>query len=178
WGGGWGWAGAPRWGWGGWGVNYWRPWVPTYSWGCYQPWVSYSVSPVYYYYPISTTVDVVSAPNYTQAIARVEPTRVYGQPNGGVVQSAPPTAPPQNGTYYYDGGPQNPVPLPKSNTAPPRPAPQLPPALPQQKTQPLEGIPVSLPATTQAKFAYPAYGEKPVQTNFAVDRVPTTTVKK
>jgi len=202
---GWGWGGwgARSWGWGGWGVRSWGwsgprvwGWAGSPGWGWGGSPVFWSGPPVYYYsapscysyyYPIATDVDSISAPNYTQAITsapnqgqaitRVDPTRVYGGPNGSVVQVAPPAAPqinnsyyPQNnGTYYYDGGPRNPVPLPKSGVET-RPVPQLPSA-PPKKTVPLEGLPVSLPANSPAKFAYPAYGEKPVQTNFAEDRV-------
>lgn len=175
-----GWAGYRGWGWG-WGgyypgvaFSYYRPYVPCYNY-YYSPPVYY-YGPSYYYSPIS--YELSSAPSYTQAIVKVEPTRVYGQVNGGLVQSAPqyaaPTAP-QNGTYYYDGGPQSPVPMPRpALETKPVPMP-LPPAAPQ-KTVPLDGIPVSLPAKSTVKIVYPAYGEKPVQTSFAEDRA--ITVKK
>lgn len=139
--------------------GYYRPYVPYYNY--YYPPQIYYYGPSCYYYPISTDG---ASPNYTQAIVKVEPTRIYGQPNGGVVQVAPPAAP-QNGSYYYDGGPQTPVPLPKSGVET-KPVPA-----PPQKTIPLEGIPVSLPPKSPAKYVYPAYGEKPVQTSFAEDRV-------
>jgi hypothetical protein len=172
--GGYGWGGGYRgwggYGWGGYGYrSYYQPYYSYY--GSYVPYYNYYYPRTYYYgpscyyYPISTDVDAISAPNYTQAIVKVEPTRVHGQPNGGVAQVVPPAGQ-QNGSFYYDGGPQSPVPLPRSGVET-KPLPAAPP----QKKVPLEGMPVSLPANSPAKFAYPAYGEKPVQTNFAEDRV-------
>jgi hypothetical protein len=57
---------------------------------------------------------------------------------------------PQEGTFPYDGGPSNPVPMPKVEPAPTGKG---------VPTMPLEGRPVSLPAPK--KYEYLAYGEKP-----------------
>src|SRR5262249_20120981 len=59
---------------------------------------------------------------------------------------APAPAPPSNGTYPYDGGPQNPVPMPQSKPVQPAPAPG----------SYLTGLPARTP-----RYAYHAYGEKP-----------------
>jgi hypothetical protein len=62
-----------------------------------------------------------------------------------------------NATFPYNGGPTNPVPLPRSTTNP-TPAPIRKPAA----SVPLDGTLVSAPTTKQAveKFTYAAYGEK------------------
>jgi hypothetical protein len=71
-------------------------------------------------------------------------------------QLMPPATPDGGSTYPYDGGPDNPVPMPK-RTAP----------------APLKVAPggkvVSLPPKRE-KLAYPAYGEQPGHGSFAVDR--------
>jgi hypothetical protein len=55
------------------------------------------------------------------------------------------------GSVTYDGGPSNPVPMPKVEPAPAGRGPS---------TMPLEGRPVSIPAPKK-KSEYLAYGEKP-----------------
>jgi hypothetical protein len=169
---GWGWGGGWRgWGWGwrgwGWGRPYWGyAWRPFYRPWYYTPY--YYAPPVYYYsYP---TADYYSYPltfdiNLNGVGLRTAlgspPSTNYGTP-------APPTQtlpyPRLNGnspTYPYDGGPQNPVPLPKSGReAIPAPTP----------TVPLDGRAVSIPARPAPKFAYPAYGETPARTQFAQER--------
>jgi hypothetical protein len=65
-----------------------------------------------------------------------------------------------DGTYPYDGGPQQAVPAPR-DTPPTRTEPQ--------RTLPLEGRAVSLPKATK-KWSYPAYGETARRTVPASDR--------
>ena len=135
-------VGNGGWGNGGWGN---AGWSNDYGYG-YDSYSPYST----YYYP----------PNYYQ-------------PNGGwarrtwVTRSDPARVLPNNGgTYPYDGGPINPVPLPRVN---PTPAPIRKPAA----TVPLDGTLVSAPNTKQAleTFAYPAYGEKPIKRTKTKDQI-------
>jgi hypothetical protein len=184
WGGGYrGWGGGYRgyWGggyrgyWGGYGGGYggWGGYYPRYySYGGYYPryyggYYPYSYS---YYYPSysygyypgfywgcsldcspnsagATTVlnDKPSAtpPAYSQP---------YQQPSS---QPSVPQQSQQNGTYQYDGGPSNPVPMPKTE---PRPT------TPTQPSVPLEGRVVSLPSKP-GKYVYPAYGEPVTRTS-------------
>jgi hypothetical protein len=60
---------------------------------------------------------------------------------------------PQDGTFPYDGGPADPVPMPKVEPAP---AGKV-----RPHTMPLEGRPVSVPPPTTKKYEYLAYGETP-----------------
>lgn len=117
------------------GYNYWPSYYyRPYYYGSYY---SYNWAPSCYYYPIS---DI----DQTAPVTTLE---MNGIANGG---------------YFYNGGPENPVPLPKKEgkVEPP--------------SVPLEGRPVSLPAPKaeekKSKFAYPAYGEEPGRTDFATDR--------
>jgi hypothetical protein len=73
-------------------------------------------------------------------------------PPAGPVETAPaPRAVPGGDpTFPYDGGPANPVPLPRTEAGPTAAPPP---------TIPLEGRPVSL-TTKPAKLTYPAYGER------------------
>jgi hypothetical protein len=75
---------------------------------------------------------------------------------------------PGEDTFPYDGGPEDPVPMPKTEPAPT----SKPPARGKA-----EGQVVSLRAAKPSKYRYPAYGERPGRTSFADDRT-TTVVKK
>jgi hypothetical protein len=86
----------------------------------------------------------------------------YGDDTNGYDEGAVPYAPaamtpipnqnevPDNGTYEYDGGPAEPVPLPKVRPGPTS-APAAYGAVPLRQ--------VSRPQTQAPRFAYPAYGE-------------------
>jgi hypothetical protein len=157
WGGGW--RGC---GWGGWGG-----WCAPrfYSWGYCAPWRSYCFSPVYAYsyaapyfcaptyysygnWPMAGTVSTPSVnlglagPLTRSAPAIVDPPPAGGQP-----------APGGAGTFQYNGGPANPVPMPQAKPMPPKPpAPEA-----------AEDRPISQPVAKPAKFAYPAYGDSPTK---------------
>jgi len=152
----------------------------------YYPTYSYSVP---YYYPCATTVS---------PIVSVQPSTVYSQGPTYATPNAPaprpaapvmPSAPQDNGTFPYDGGPKNPLPMPMPQ---PGDAPNPMKAGPRP-TVPLDGKLVSLPKEaiggssplahdvqrlhfvsvtntssspaarpTPARVAYPAYGEQPI----------------
>jgi hypothetical protein len=175
------WAGN-RWGWnrwGGWRGNWWggRTWWGGPGWGGWG-WPVYSSfgdfsSPSFYYYS-APSIDIEVPYDYYYP-------SYYYYPDYPASASAPPVmdedpyagqqAPPADygsptvpayGTYPYDGGPQYPVPKPRTQPAPQQPR--------QPAGRPMEGRTVSAPAVA-TKFAYPAYGEEPVRrTNFAEDR--------
>jgi hypothetical protein len=115
-----------------------------------------------YWGPCSGTSAAVFTLNMPQAGLSIVPP---GEPvaPGDASGRGPAVAPPAAGeqTFPYDGGPQDPVPVPRAGPSPtttPRP------------TVPLEGRAVSLPKKP-AKLAYPAYGERPSRsTSFAEDR--------
>src|SRR5262249_19890098 len=74
-------------------------------------------------------------------------------PRSSDYQPMPPAGKPDDKTYPYDGGPNNPVPMPKADPAPN--------ATPQKGVPvPNQGRLVSLPEK-QAKYSYAAYGEQP-----------------
>jgi hypothetical protein len=151
--GGWGWRG---WGWPGWGWG-WRGWGwPGWGWGSPVVISSFpttiSSPPVIFYIPVGGAGDVMPYSTMLRGNG-------YGpgeQP--GREELMPPATQEGGSTYPYDGGPDNPVPMPK-RTAP---APQ--------KVAP-GGKVVSLPPKRE-KLAYPAYGEQSGRGTFAVDRPP------
>ena len=146
---------------------------PSYNYGYayYRPYYGYSN---YYYAPPVYYSPSYYSPYYWCPIGDSAPAMPYAasaQPIYTVLRSgdsAPPALLPYpkpyvdnavpGATYPYDGGPQNPVPMPGAQP---------------QRTVPLEGKAVSLPRS-EPKYTYPAYGEGP--TSFAQDRViPVTT---
>jgi hypothetical protein len=164
--GGWGWGG---WGWRGWGWRGGWGW-PGWGWGWGSPVVissfptTISSPPVIFYFPVDGTTAVMP---YS--------TMLRGSGNGndqgvqpGREELMPPATQDRGQTYPYDGGPDNPVPMPKK-TAP----------------APVKVVPggkvVSLPPKRE-KLAYPAYGEPRDRTLFAADRgtvpVKTEVVRK
>jgi len=116
----------------------------------YSPYYDYS-PPVYYtpyYCPIN--LGVSSAPYVLPGATVIPP--------AGVTAPAPtpvPTpAPAGGGPYIYDGGPANPVPMPKADPTPaPSAAPKTVVPLPGERA-------VSLPAREPAKYQFAAYGEQ------------------
>jgi hypothetical protein len=163
------WGGGYRgyWGgYGGWGGYYPRynsyggyypryyGYYPSYSY--YYPSYSYSYYPGFYWgcsldcNPNSAAVTTVlnDTPNANPPAYSQPYQQPYNQPS--VPQQSQ-----QNGTYQYDGGPSNPVPMPKTE---PRPT------TPTQPSVPLEGRVVSLPSKP-GKYVYPAYGEQATRTS-------------
>ncbi len=126
----------------------------------------------YYYYPCAG--DVASTPMLTaQASYQVPAPRPTYQPPVPQQQYQTPTPPanPGDGTFPYDGGPRDTVPMPSSNRAPN--------SIPNGIV-PLDGRLVSMPtgisggvsrvgtatqrptSVTPSRVAYPAYGETPI----------------
>jgi hypothetical protein len=162
--------------------GYYGAYYPGY-YGSYYPGY-YSYYPGYYgysyyyptYYPAITYVSPIGCRPGSQDVPATVLT-----PGGQVTTDTyklPAAAPdrmqpvPQDGTYRYDGGPSNPVPLPRTEPAPAGNA--------RPQTVPLDGRPVSLPpAVPKKKYEYLAYGEKPAAAaapeppkgSFAQDRI-------
>jgi hypothetical protein len=118
--------------------------------------VYYAPAPVYYYSSAPVYVAPiglrVSAPYLSLSIARA-PAAAHVPAREEVIPPPRPRMPaPAEGTYPYDGGPANPVPMPQAQ--PPAPNRAAPPT-----TLP-EGRAVSLQSKTP-KYKYAAYGEKP-----------------
>jgi hypothetical protein len=161
-------------GWGGYNSFYNRPNVnwgynsyyvrPSYYSPSYYP--SYYYRPSYYYSPyycpislrITTGASLYSPatpadsvlPTFPPLPKVMEPLPGQGSlpPLGPVL----PNQPSVDGTYPYDGGPSNPVPLPKGDPNPP--------AVPNKSFAPGEGRLVSLPILKPTpKYTYPAYGD-------------------
>ena len=82
-----------------------------------------------------------------------------GAPIPGATNLAPQQLPSNNGTFPYDGGPQQVVPNPTDT----------PPSSTTPRSVPLEGRSVSLPKATP-KWSYPAYGETARRTTPASER--------
>jgi hypothetical protein len=122
----------------------------TYYYGGYYPGVIGSYP---YYsgcsYPITT---VVPSASFSLSIGTPRAQlSVLPTPVPSVAQPSQPVAPAQPGTFDYDGGPSQPVPMPSAEPAP----------MSGPPTVPLEGRPVSLPVQNAPRYRYPAYGEKP-----------------
>jgi hypothetical protein len=81
-----------------------------------------------------------------------------GSPLPGYTPLAPQQLPREDGTFPYNGGPQQVVPTPQ-DTAPSS----------APRTVPLEGRSVSLPKA-KAKWTYPAYGETARRTTSTQER--------
>jgi len=163
--------------------NYGYPYWPSDSYypapSYYPP--DYGYPPAYNtpgmpYAPISTPILQVRNGNGSPYVDYYAAQRVV---NGTV-----PTATPVNGTFQYDGGPSNPIPLPAPAPAPlPAPGPAPAPAkLPAAKAAPgtlFVSYPgqaeTTAPARQTTQFAYPAYGEDTRATSFGTaPSAPTT----
>jgi hypothetical protein len=158
--------------------RFYYPWYYGYDYPAYY---GFYGSPYYTYLnPLYANFDsgygayapyLYAQPAYDDAPAdNADPTgdELYSTPAPSVRPARPERiAPPDangNGTYPYDGGPQDPVPMPKADPEPT----SKPPA-----AAPATGRVVSLKASP-SKFAYPAYGEQAGPTAFAQDRVVET----
>jgi hypothetical protein len=142
-----GWGGGYGGGWG--GGYYGGGWGGGYGGyrGYYNSYSVYRTYPVYYggygfYYGINGNQDDLLAPA-TNLGSSAKTTAVASRPTHSIVQP--------EGGFRYDGGPTNPVPLPKPDAEPTG----------QRKTEPATGLPVSLPKAKPASpYTYKAYGEK------------------
>ncbi len=190
---GWGWGGGfvarPYWGWG------WSSYYVVRPWGYYP---GYCYPGFYGWYGISTSASVMvptttlalpSQPAPLAIVPQVPHTQPFAENRYPSIPTIPPDANslpaprlvPQNPqgsksfgseqTYPYDGGPNNPVPLPRSETLPR----QSLPATPTYPLVPTEGQAVSLPIKPAPKYQFSAYGEDrlmtaPAKSTFAADR--------
>jgi hypothetical protein len=143
------------------GYSFYRPYFgfayyPRYWWG---PSISFGVGPVYSV--IRPRAFFYAAPVYSYGITIA----AGGLPSSTIIDSspilpappseqlAPPRLLPNDGTFPYNGGPSQPVPLPRLEPAPMRvPVP----------TAPLEGRAVSLPGKAK-RYTYAAYGDDKVK---------------
>lgn len=161
---------------------------PRYSFSIgfgYVPPAYYYAPPVYYYSP--PPVYIYSTPAYPSPISLGVET--YSSPGGAATYSVtrPGAGAPEQvqpplprdgsapGTFPYDGGPDNPVPMPQADR----------PGAPRIRMVPLDELRVSLPAQPaqtkdagKGKYVYPAYGEEPRRTGTAGDRNVAKTEKK
>lgn len=114
-----------------------RPYYSSFYYPAYYP-TYYSYGPSIY---LGIGGDVLSdAPTITLGSGFAPSVPPMGQP-----------AKPGNGTFPYDGGPSNPVPLPKGEPQ------MIPPANPSSATD----LPISLkPKAAPTPYKYKAYGEK------------------
>lgn len=123
---------------------------PSFSFGFsyYRPYSFYWAPPVYFqgFCPIRS-----GSSAYPVISLRIDSPATVVQPSRGLPpQQANPPFAPSPGTFPYDGGPANPVPMPA-----PTPAPMTHP----QSVPALELRQVSFPSS-RLKFAYPAYGDQ------------------
>jgi len=152
----------------GFGWPFWGGYYGGYYGGGYYPY-NYSY-PVYYdqpYYDYSY-VPTYSAPvNYRIITQPGAMPYADGVGGGGSLQTQPGGAgytPSPDGTYPYDGGPRNPVPMPNTDAAPPA-----------GKSATPEGTVVSR-TVAKSKYAYLAYGEGSV--SVAAEKAPASIDKK
>jgi hypothetical protein len=150
--------------WGGYGGGYGGYPCLGLGLGYYQPYCSYLyTSPLYYsysaYYPISTTYYPLGTTVISPPATVLDSVPSLPVPNtSGYTPATPPMPPAQPGTFSYDGGPSNPVPLPRREAAPPPPPPPAPaPMSVPPKVQGDDRL-IALPRTAP-KYRYPAYGD-------------------
>jgi len=153
-------------------VRYSPPYGLSFGFGYAPPAYYYAPAPVYYAPPVT----YYTTPSYYAPMSLGVQT--YSLPSGNVTYSVtrpgasgaervlPPV--PRDGTFPYDGGPANPVPMPRADPGPTS-APR------QFHIAPLDGLRVSLPEETRntattGKFSYPAYGEEPRRGTSPEDR--------
>jgi hypothetical protein len=169
WGGGFGRSWWNR-GWG-FGRGSWNGYWPGYGlassllWSAFDwPWYGYGAGyggypvyyysqPVYYYSPVYDYISTSAAQPMPYSTDVYGSPRVVPGPSGptqGDPGALPYPRPAPNGTYPYDGGPRNPVPMPKAEPAPT--------GVPPGTAAPGARV-VSLP-TQPARIAYAAYGEE------------------
>jgi hypothetical protein len=130
----------------------------------------YYTQPSYSYYPIGDVQvgPTVAATRPSANVApaqQVLPAQHYQLPQPQQYQPGTVPMPSADGTYPYDGGPVNPIPLPKKTGI-------------DTTDGRIVGLPAQQKLTTQvggSGFAYPAYGDSTATTTFAAGR-PSTIV--
>jgi len=172
------------------GPSYYYPRYSSFSFGYNFSRPYYYAAPAYYYSApsfyysspwcspiglsgrVAATLEVpLPMPNQLPPATQQQFPSTQQPPLAPELQPMQPVEPrqPVPGTYDYDGGPQNPVPLPRNGVQ------ENPTRVLPRPTVPLEGRPVSLPAKN-AKYSYPAYGEKPGK-SVPVPQDPTPTYR-
>jgi hypothetical protein len=146
------------------GSGYWPRYDYPYYYGDYSPsyyYTSYADDPLLYYYPENVYV----VPNgYSSPLSN-------GLSNGSIRSIMPrvagpeealplPQPVPNDGTYPYDGGPVNPVPIPQADPAPKRKA----------GPTPAPDAQVVAIGSKTPKYIYQAYGERPAARKATQDR--------
>jgi hypothetical protein len=142
-------------------VGFYHPWhyghVNSFYYGGFYP--RYYASSFYFRTPVyySSAPLYYSAPYYCPISLSTNVQLPADQWPAGPGNVLPPMTPtnPGLGTYPYDGGPANPVPMPRADPAAPT-------TVPPRAIVPGDERPVSLPAKS-GKYTYLAYGEKPGQ---------------
>jgi hypothetical protein len=139
-----------------------RPWGFgwPYAWGYYgYPWGYYGY-PWGFYSSFATPCVVSGVTVGVNTVPGIQ---------GRIIQSGevlpPPMTPvPRGGTYPYDGGPLNPVPMPSQEEGPAD--------APRGVIRPDPRVVAAVLSMSEGKgkWAYPAYGEQPRRTSFATDR--------
>jgi hypothetical protein len=143
WGGWWG-FGGPWWNYGGYNADWWPYWGLGYP-----VWSNYGYDSIYCaapsdYYPTASDVEMVTPTVTVVQRPGTAPLRISRQ------VLPPPIPAPNDGTFPYDGGPVNPVPMPRAEPS----------LVPSPLTTVSAGNRLaSLPAKP-AKYTYLAYGEK------------------
>ncbi|HEV3262604.1 MAG TPA: hypothetical protein VG013_37535 [Gemmataceae bacterium] len=160
---GWGWRPGWRWGWGGYGY-------PGFYTGLYFPrffGFNLPLGRPYYYAVPYDECPILDGSGYGSATGSTAPRTYMLQPPKEVLP--PPTSAPDDETYPYDGGPQDPVPMPKAAPAPT--------GKPPAKGKVAAGRVVSVPAARSSRFAYRAYGQ-PARRSAHAEDVPVLIVKR
>jgi hypothetical protein len=141
---------------------------PIYRSYYYSP-VIYTYPSLYYTAPYYTPIvgsTVVTTPTVTLSIGGSRPsgTNLNIAPNAVAPQGPPPSG---DQTFPYDGGPRQPIPMPKATDGSPAPSGGAP-----APNVPLDGRTVSVPSQKPAKLTYPAYGDQtPTQDRTSVVRL-------
>ncbi|MCS6849813.1 MAG: hypothetical protein NZ700_01430 [Gemmataceae bacterium] len=163
-----------------------RPYCFYPAWCYYYPPVYtyrfYYAPPVYYYYwsgPVFYFFPIGGASGATFSLSIGAGSMAAVPPTSPAPNERPyrydivPYAPPGDGTYRYDGGPQNPVPMPPGTN----PKPTTDPAPPS--TVPFEGRAVSIPAKPKTSpYSYRAYGELPTAPPVVPSTAPSVLVRQ
>jgi hypothetical protein len=152
---------------------FWFSSFPSFGFGWSAPYFSYVYPPPLYWNFYGSSPSFFSPYDYPLDASVIDPstTSLETIPTLPMPRASgyAPMPPAQGGTFPYDGGPANPVPMPRPETVPPpppgQPAPMgVPPATPKG-----EDRKISLPGKA-SKYSYPAYGDGQKQPTFTFGR--------